>query len=82
MPTSSYASPVTAQPGTDLGRPVSLMINGTACLFADLKPDTFCWVLRRHQGLVGSKEGCAEGDCGACTILQDGCATASWPGSL
>ena len=70
MPTSSDTSPVTAQPGTGLGRPVSLMINGTACLFADLRPDTpLLEVLRRHQGLVGSKEGCAEGDCGACTIL-------------
>ena len=64
MPTSSDTSPVTAQPGTGLGRPVSLMINGTACLFADLRPDTpLLEVLRRHQGLVGGKGGCGEGDC-------------------
>ena len=36
-------------------------------------PDTpLLWVIRDHLGLTGTKYGCGQGLCGACTVIIDG----------
>ena len=50
------------------GKPVELKVNGERRLL---------WVLRSNLGLTGTKYGCGEGICGACTVLINKKATRS-----
>jgi carbon-monoxide dehydrogenase small subunit len=50
---------------------VSTTINGEPMEFLCEPGDTMLDALRGPLGLTGSKEGCASGDCGACSITLD-----------
>jgi carbon-monoxide dehydrogenase small subunit len=51
---------------------VSTTINGESTEFLCLPGQSLLDVLRDRLGLIGSKEGCNSGDCGACSVLVDG----------
>ena len=53
-------------------RRVSTTINGELTEFLCEPGATLLEVLRDELGLTGTKEGCATGDCGACSVVLDG----------
>ncbi len=52
---------------------IAFLLNGDAVRLADTSPTrTLLDWLREERGLTGTKEGCNEGDCGACTVMVTG----------
>jgi xanthine dehydrogenase YagT iron-sulfur-binding subunit len=51
---------------------VSLTVNGSLQTLSLDPRTTLLDVLREHLDLTGTKKGCDQGQCGACTILMDG----------
>ncbi len=56
---------------------LSLNINGAKMSITAPADETLLSVLRNRLNLTGTKYGCGEGECGACTVLLDGKATRS-----
>lgn len=51
---------------------MEIIINGRTVEFSVDPRTSLLDLLRDHLGLTGSKKGCDQGACGACTILVDG----------
>lgn len=54
------------------GSIVNTTINGDAVQFIAEPGETLLDALRYKLNLMGSKEGCGTGDCGACTVTMNG----------
>ena len=50
--------------------PFAFVLNGQRVNVADGDPQTTLLEFLRSRGLTGAKEGCAEGECGACSIVM------------
>src|ERR1043166_9005465 len=51
-----------------MGECIQFTLNGQPIRLTDCSPNTTLLDYLRSAGLTGSKEGCAEGDCGACSV--------------
>ncbi len=51
---------------------ITLTVNGKKHEVAIVPNKTLTQVLRDDLGLIGTKEGCGIGDCGACTVILNG----------
>jgi len=51
---------------------VTLTVNGRRRTVSAAPDTPLLWVLREHLALPGTKYGCGNGICGACTVLVDG----------
>lgn len=71
--TSSYPQPRTIAANSE----ITCTINGKEVHFKQPNGKNLLFLLREEAKLTGTKEGCGEGECGACTVFLDGKAVMS-----
>ncbi|HIC88426.1 MAG TPA: 2Fe-2S iron-sulfur cluster binding domain-containing protein [Anaerolineae bacterium] len=72
-----HPSPVGESVLHDAEHPIVTTVNGQQVTVYNAHHKILLRMLREDLGLVGTKEGCAEGECGACTVWLDGMAVMS-----
>ena len=53
-----------------LQKPITIRINGEECEVQDISPCQTLLEYLRQNGYIGTKEGCGDGDCGACSVVM------------
>lgn len=71
---NTIAQPIEAYQGN---LPLEITINGQKKTFSSGEKKSLLHLIREDFGLTGTKEGCGEGECGACTIWLNGMAVMS-----
>ena len=69
MPASPDGPSARVPPGAI---PLCFTLNGEPVATSADPPERLLDLLRYRLGLTGTKEGCGEGECGACTVWMDG----------
>ncbi len=65
-------TPAESAPPTPFTGAIQTNLNGQPALWHGADHKTLLDALREDAGLTGTKEGCAEGECGACTVWLNG----------
>jgi xanthine dehydrogenase iron-sulfur cluster and FAD-binding subunit A len=77
LQTVAYRPVTVHRPQSAVNAPIHTLINDKEYTFTSGHEKSLLRLLREEAGLTGTKEGCAEGECGACTVFLDGKAVMS-----